>query len=57
MNLETRLQEFLLSDRQWTRDCRISHARANLRRAHDAGDKMEANFWLSVVNANKETAT
>jgi hypothetical protein len=50
---KSKLQEYLEQDRQWTRPCRITHARLRLSTAAPA-DKQ---FWRDVLAANGAEVT
>lgn len=43
------LRDYLLADRQWPRQHRISHAKYMLKQATTPTDKQ---FWRSVIDAN-----
>jgi hypothetical protein len=45
------VNEYLKQDRQWTRECRIDHARLKLRQCN-ALDVHGRKFWLLVLEAN-----
>ena len=47
--MELNVQKYLLADRQWPRQHRISHARAKLAKAET---KHEKQFWRSILEAN-----
>lgn len=48
MSIEMDVQEYNKSQRQWTRTCRMAHARAELAKA----DPEKAKFWQLVIEAN-----
>lgn len=43
------LEEYLKQDRQWTRSCRVAHARYQLKHAKT---EQEREFWSAVLTAN-----
>jgi hypothetical protein len=45
-------REFILDDRQWPRDLRISHARTRLAQARAKNDVSEIKHWQRVLEAN-----
>jgi hypothetical protein len=45
------VQKYLKEDRQWKREHRIAHAKAELARSQN---KTAREFWLEILDANKD---
>lgn len=41
--------DYIKNDRQWTRPCRLAHAKYQLRHAESTEDQ---SFWKGVIRAN-----
>jgi hypothetical protein len=49
VSIEHDVQEYLRADRQWTRTCRLAHAKMQLSQAKSPRD---TDFWQRVIDAN-----
>ncbi len=45
-------QGIILRDRQWSRHCRITHARSKIKEAKLAEDEAKLELWRAVFRAN-----
>ena len=52
MSIEMDVLEYMKGERQWTRNCRYIHAKAELKKAQAAKDAYQVDFWSRVVEAN-----
>lgn len=48
------IDDFLKSDRQWTRSLRIAHAKYQVKRAKKRKDADGMTFWKEVITRNED---
>jgi len=48
------VDEWCKHDRQWSRECRLGHARYQRNEAQSAKDWPAVKYWNAVVHRNKE---